>query len=69
MDLNTIINLVGSVGFPIAVSLYLLKDKKDHDDKLNETLNNFSLNLQENTLILKQLIEMLRKGDNNNDKG
>lgn len=61
MDLNTIINLIGSVGFPIAVSLYLLKDKKDHDDKMNETLNNFSLNLQENTLILKELIGIIKE--------
>lgn len=68
MDLNTIINLVGSVGFPIAVSLYLLKDKKDHDDKMNETLNNFSLNLQENTLILKELIGIIKE-QTKNDKG
>lgn len=63
MDLNTIINLIGSVGFPIVVSIYLLKDKKDHDDKMNETLNNFSLNLQENTLLIKQLIEIIKKGE------
>ena len=62
-----IINIVSSVGFPIAITTYLLyfqnkqNERQDQkDEKLNETLNNFSLNMQENTILIRELISTLR---------
>ena len=66
MDLNTIINLIGSVGFPIAITLYLLLTNTKKEEKMNETLNNISLNLQENTIMIKQLIDIIK--EHKNDK-
>lgn len=61
MDLNTLISLIGSLGYPMAISIYLIWAKRKTDDKTNEILTNFSLNLQENTIILKQINEMLKE--------
>lgn len=55
MDLNTLLNLIGSVGFPIAISIYMMMWKKKSEEETQEILRNFSLNLQENTILLKQL--------------
>ena len=66
MDLNTIINLIGSLGFPITITIYLLWSRKNYDDKMNDTLNNFSLNIQENTILIKQLVEIIK--EHKNDK-
>lgn len=68
MDYNTIVNLIGSIGFPIAITIYLLMTKTKYDEKMNETLNNFSLNLQENTLMIKQLIEIIKETSKNDQK-
>lgn len=68
MDYNTIVNLIGSIGFPIAITIYLLMTKTKYDEKMNETLNNFSLNLQENTLMIKQLIEIIKETSQNDKK-
>lgn len=62
-----IVNIISTVGFPIAITTYLLyfqnkqNERQDQkDEKLNETLNNFSLNMQENTILIRELISTLR---------
>lgn len=63
MDANTIIQLVGSLGFPIvmcgALFWRMVKSDEQHKaemDKLSEALNN-------NTIALTKLSDKLEKGD------
>lgn len=63
MDLNTLLNLIGSVGFPIAISIYMIMWKKKSEEETQEILRNFSLNLQENTILLKQLNEKMERSN------
>lgn len=70
MDINTLTQIISSIGFPICVCIYLIynqnKDKIRQDEqqaKMNEILNNFSLNIQENTLLLKEIQSNLRGDD------
>lgn len=63
MDANTIIQLVGSLGFPIVMCCALfwrmVKSDEQHKaemDKLSEALNN-------NTIALTKLSDKLEKGD------
>ena len=63
MDANTIIQLVGSLGFPIvmcgALFWRMVKYDEQHKaeiDKLSEALNN-------NTIALTKLSDKLEKGD------
>lgn len=65
MDVNSIVSVISTVGFPIAVCLilffYIYKRQEKTDDtiaKLTETINN-------NTAVMQRLIDKL--GDVNND--
>lgn len=65
MDVNSIVSVISTVGFPIAVCLilffYIYKKQEKTDDtiaKLTETINN-------NTAVMQRLIDKL--GDVNND--
>lgn len=62
MDLNTLLNLISGVGFPMAISIYMIMWKKKDDEKTQEILQNFSLNIQENTILLKQINDKLSDG-------
>lgn len=60
MDANTIVQLIGSLGFPIVCCIALfwrmIKSDENHKteiDKLTDALNN-------NTLVLQQLSDLLR---------
>lgn len=60
MDVNTIVQLIGSLGFPIVCCIALfwrmIKSDENHKteiDKLTDALNN-------NTLVLQQLTDLLR---------
>ena len=64
MDVNTITQLIGSLGFPIvccgALFWRMIKSDEKHQqemDKMSDVLNN-------NTLALTRLTEKLSKGDN-----
>lgn len=64
MDMTTITTFISSVGFPIACVIYLFyfinkRDEKQDmkDQQMQEILTNFSLNIQENTLLIKELIK------------
>lgn len=59
MDLNTLLNLISGVGFPMAISIYMIMWKKKSDEETQEILRNFSLNIQENTILLKQINEKI----------
>lgn len=60
MDANTIVQLIGSLGFPIVCCIALfwrmIKSDENHKaeiDKLTDALNN-------NTLVLQQLSDLLK---------
>ena len=64
LDANTIVQLVGSLGFPIVCCIALfwrmIKSDENHKteiDKLTDALNN-------NTLVLQQLSDLLRSKSN-----
>ena len=61
MDVNAIITLVGSLGFPIAACLFcfyhireLTNQHKEEIAKLSEAINN-------NTLVIQRLVDTLDK--------
>lgn len=72
MDITSITTIISTVGFPIACVIYLFyfinkrDEKQDEKDKqMQEILTNFSLNIQENTLLIKELIKESSDKDEN----
>ena len=69
MDINAIMQLIGSFGFPIFACIFLYiqgeKEREEHHEetkKLNESIEN-------NTVTLKLILEYFRDKENaNNDK-
>lgn len=73
MDITSITTIISTVGFPIACVIYLFyfinkRDEKQDikDQQMQEILTNFSLNIQENTLLIKELLK--ESSDNDEDK-
>lgn len=66
MDVGAIIQIVGSLGFPIAACIavfwYLMKESENHKEEVNK----LSEALQNNTIALTKLCDELEKGDRNN---
>ena len=65
MDVGGIIQIVGSLGFPIAACIavfwYLMKESENHKEEVNK----LSEALQNNTIALTKLCDELEKGDRN----
>lgn len=68
MDINAIMQLIGSFGFPIFACIFLYiqgeKEREEHHEetkKLNESIEN-------NTVTLKLILEYFRDKENDNDK-
>lgn len=68
MDINAIMQLIGSFGFPIFACIFLYiqgeKEREEHHEetkKLNESIEN-------NTVTLKLILEYFRTKENDNDK-
>lgn len=64
MELNTLLQLIANLGIPTAFAIYLMNWKRKDDEKTQEILQNFSLNLQENTILLRQMNEILTNAQN-----
>lgn len=67
MDINAIMQLIGSFGFPIFACIFLYiqgeKEREEHHEetkKLNESIEN-------NTVTLKLILEYFRDKENDND--
>ncbi len=62
MDVGAIIQIVGSLGFPIAACIavfwYLMKESENHKEEMNK----LSEALQNNTIALTKLCDELEKG-------
>lgn len=67
MDVGGIIQIVGSLGFPIAACIavfwYLMKESENHKEEVNK----LSEALQNNTIALTKLCDELGKERSNNE--
>lgn len=59
MDISTITNVIGSLGFPIACCIYLFytlhKEQENHKEETNE----LKAAIENNTVILQKLCTMI----------
>lgn len=59
MDYNTILQMISTIGFPIAMCIYLLFYIKSFDEKYCEQLNNMAKAIENNTLAITKLMSMI----------
>lgn len=59
MDFNTIMQMISTIGFPIAMCIYLLFYIKSFDEKYCEQLNNMAKAIENNTLAITKLMGMI----------
>lgn len=78
MTVDTVIQLINGVGFPIAACIamgaYVMYTKKaeikrteDADAKTEKTLNEVKAAVENNTTVIKMLVDILLKGDEKDD--
>lgn len=78
MSMDAIIQLINGVGFPIAACIamgaYVMYTKKaeikrteDADEKTEKTLNEVKSAVENNTTVIKMLVDILLKGEDKND--
>ena len=59
MDYNTVLQMISTIGFPIAMCVYLLFYIKSFDEKYCEQLNNMAKAIENNTLAITKLMGMI----------
>lgn len=59
MDINSIAQIISTVGFPIAMCVALLWYNKDMSDKHKEETEKFTEALNNNTLVLQKLCDTI----------
>lgn len=59
MDWNTIISLVGSLGFPIVMCIMLYNRMNEQDDRHKEEMDKMAESINNNTLAITQLTSKL----------
>ena len=59
MDISTVAQLISTIGFPIAMCIYLLIYIKSFDEKYCEQLNNMTKAIENNTLTITKLMAMI----------
>lgn len=59
MDFNTLIQMISTIGFPIAMCIYLLFYIKSFDEKYCQQLNNMAKAIENNTLAITKLMGMI----------
>lgn len=78
MTVDTVIQLINGVGFPIAACIamgaYVMYTKKaeikrteDADEKTEKTLGEVKAAIENNTTVIKMLVDILLKGEKNDD--
>lgn len=78
MTVETVIQLINGVGFPIAACIamgaYVMYAKKaeikrteDADEKTEKTLGEVKAAIENNTTVIKMLVDILLKGEKNDD--
>lgn len=61
MDISAIAQLISTIGFPIAMCIYLLVYIKSFDEKYCEKLDNMAKAIENNTLVITKLMSMIDK--------
>ncbi len=61
MDISALTQLIGSLGFPIAMCCYLLWHQSKQDEKHSEEMDKITEALNNNTVALTQLTERMNK--------
>ena len=64
MDANTIVQLIGSLGFPIVCCIALFWRMIKSDENHKTEINKLTDALNNNTLVLQQLSDLLRSKSN-----
>lgn len=59
MDISAIAQLISTIGFPIAMCIYLLIYIKSFDEKYCEKLDNMAKAIENNTLVITKLMSMI----------
>lgn len=59
MDMSTVAQLISTIGFPIAMCIYLLIYIKSFDEKYCEQLSNMAKAIENNTLAITKLMSMI----------
>lgn len=59
MDINDIYSGISNVGFPIAISLYLIYSGNKRDEKFSEAIESLRRTVENNTNILSRLYDRL----------
>lgn len=78
MTVDTVIQLINGVGFPIAACIamgaYVMYTKKaeikrteDADEKTEKTLGEVKAAIENNTTVVKMLVDILLKGEEKDD--
>lgn len=78
MTVETVIQLINGVGFPIAACIamgaYVMYTKKaeikrteDADEKTKKTLGEVKAAIENNTTVIKMLVDILLKGEKEDD--
>ncbi|PWM80576.1 MAG: hypothetical protein DBY31_07580 [Succinivibrio sp.] len=78
MTVDTVIQLINGVGFPIAACIamgaYVMYTKKaeikrteDADEKTEKTLGEVKAAIENNTTVIKMLVDILLKGEKKDD--
>lgn len=75
MEINEMMTIINSVGFPIfcvmMLGLYIFlmsKEQKADREKTNEIIMNFALNIQANTNALQNLSEIIKENVKKNQE-
>ena len=61
MDMSTIAQLISTIGFPIAMCIYLLFYIRSFDEKYCEKLDNMAKAIENNTVVITKLMSMIDK--------
>ena len=59
MDISTIAQLISTIGFPIAMCIYLLFYIKSFDEKYCEKLDYMAKAIENNTVVITKLMTMI----------
>lgn len=61
MDINEVLNAISNVGFPIAISVYLIYSGNKRDEKFSGAIEQLRQTVDNNTSILTRLYDKLGK--------
>lgn len=64
MDVSNVVQIISTVGFPIAMCLLFFWYINKNDEKHDEEVNKLSEAIHNNTLVMQKLIDKLGGDDN-----